>query len=684
MVNWTGIEDTGLLPTRVWLSRTKETEKEKEEWKPLRKVDCQALNERLQREEDSDAPVLIEGGRSTADVDFQVIRANFAARPLRALESATWFVVEDHKKDPTTGKQRPVLEPMPDKEADKVEEFYQRAIYAASSLGTGIEPLLTEQVPLEGTEYHIEVGKDGSSYKMQKCPNGWFGKSFDLQRGYGAYTVEGEEEEETLGPVRHVVFVVHGIGEAMWSRDDFTLAPSHIDITDNMRITLQKKQIEDWKKKCEAAEKSKQPKPPPPNRVEFLPITWYDQIHSSSNALMRTLKGVTLNTIPALRAIANDVILDVLLYLTPNYCFDVLENVTDQIIALYKVFNKVYPDFEKNGGKSSIVGHSLGSVICWDLLSLKKDAAQHGNKHGVHITDSANAQNAAAISYQQFAGSGPAVKMEMDDSEISASNSAGSSTSSSDSGTWGPALPKPLDKYLPFEPDFTIFLGSPLGLFLTLRGAHAVFDELRQAHPDHPLASPFNLPTRALYNIYNPSDPIAYRIEPILLAQDTQEVPEPKYLTRLGEDVRLHVKAMKFGNALSQSFSLSKKKSSLSRLVGAFSEQASSVLTHIDDANAKNESQLARSVNSSSTTVDDSVRFPLAGRAGRLDYQLQPRVIDSEYISAVTAHSGYFSNSDVTDFVMDLCLRKEDIIDLTTDETVATSMDYELGRTVAS
>jgi DDHD domain len=396
---------------------------------------------------------------------------------------------------------------------------------------------------------------------------------------------------------------------------------------------------------------------------------------------MRTLKGVTLNTIPALRAIANDVILDVLLYLTPNYCYDVLESVTDQIIALYKVFNKIYPDFAQNGGKSSIIGHSLGSVICWDLLSLKKDATQSDRTHGVHITKSRNEGNAAAISYQQFAGAGPAVKMEVDDSEVSATGSTASSTGGSDSGTWGPALPKPMEKFLPFEPDFVIFLGSPVGLFLTLRGAHAVFDELREAHPDRPRAAPFNLPTRAMYNIYSPSDPVAYRLEPILLAQDSKDIPESQYLTRMGEDVRLHVKAMQLGNVISQSLAMKKQKSSLSVLMSTFTEHASSVLHHIDEANAKNEAQNK----SADSTVDNAnLRFPLAGRAGRLDYQLQPRVIDSEYISAVTAHSSYFQNSDVTDFVMDLVQRKEDIIDLTTDETVASSMDYELGRTTAS
>jgi hypothetical protein len=672
MVNWQGIEDTGQLPTRVWLSRTKESGKEKEEWKPLRKVDCTTLNE----SNPDNHPVLIEGGRATADVDFGVIRANFVARPLRALESATWFVVTEQKKDPATGKMRPVLEPMVDNEAEKTEELYQKAVYAASSLGTGIDPILSEKAHLEGTEYHVEVVKDSGTYKLQKCPNGWFGKSFDLQRGYGAYMVEGEEEELSLGPVRHVVFVVHGIGEAMWSRDDFTMAPSLIEHTDNMRLSTQRRQIAEWKKKCEAAKKKNEEEPPPPDRVEFLPITWYDQVHSANNALMRSLNSVTLSTIPALRAIANDVILDVLLYLTPNYCYDVLENVTDQITALYGVFLKTYPDFASSGGKSSLIGHSLGSVICWDLLSIKKDASnQKGRTQGVHITNSRNQDNAAAVSYQQFASPGAAVKIEEDHN---GSKHAPSGSANGDYGTWGPALPKHLEKYLPFEPDFTIFLGSPVGLFLTLRGAHTVFDSMRQKHPDQPRAAPFHLPTRALYNIFSPSDPVAYRLEPLLLAQGTTNLPEPQYLTRMGEDVRLHVKAMKLGSEITNAWS--SQRSSLAMMVSAFSERASSVLQTIDDANDNNNKQ-AKTDNVSSPS-GDKLSFPLAGRSRRLDYQLQPRVIDSEYISAVTAHSSYFDNSDVLDFVMDLIQRKEDIIDLTTDETVASSMDCEIARTI--
>lgn len=48
-----------------------------------------------------------------------------------------------------------------------------------------------------------------------------------------------------------------------------------------------------------------------PDRIEFIPIEWYDKIHSSSNALSKTLQSITLPSIPALRGIANEAVFDV-------------------------------------------------------------------------------------------------------------------------------------------------------------------------------------------------------------------------------------------------------------------------------------------------------------------------------------------------------------------------------------
>lgn len=389
---------------------------------------------------------------------------------------------------------------------------------------------------------------------------------------------------------------------------------------------------------------------------------------------MRSLNSVTLGTIPALRAIANDVILDILLYLTPNYCYDVLENVTDQIIALYGVFKKTHPDFASQGGKASLIGHSLGSVICWDLLSLKKESLEEGTKHGVLIAPSVTAGNAANINYQQFIHgqnvTSPDAIVKAEDVDMSIDDT------SNMSGAWGPSLPKSLSKVLPFEPDFTMFLGSPIGLFLTLRGSHAVFDTMRDSsHGGTAKVSSFKLPTKSMYNIFSPSDPVAYRIEPLLLPLNTpgSELPEPMYLTRLGEGVRFHVKAMQLGDEITKA--LSKQRSSISMFMSSITEQASTVLQQIEDSSSAEKGGKKAKGNMDGKDQQDTLRFPLGGRSARIDYQLQPRVIDNEYISAVTAHSSYFQNTDIIDFVIDLVDRKEDVIDLTAvdiDEALTT------------
>jgi hypothetical protein len=195
--------------------------------------------------------VLIEGGRATADPEFGVVRHNYYARPEQSLASATWFL-----RDGKDSKQISLI-PLPEVEAIAVEDLYQQAVYAASSFGKGIDPLLKEEIPIEG-EYHVCVQKsEGQHYVLKKCPNGWLGKSYNLQRGYGAYIVEGEEEEETLGPVRQLVFVVHGIGETMWSREDVTFTSSLIQDVVNLRLTMQRRQIAEWKKQCEKAKREK-------------------------------------------------------------------------------------------------------------------------------------------------------------------------------------------------------------------------------------------------------------------------------------------------------------------------------------------------------------------------------------------------------------------------------------------
>jgi len=460
-----------------------------------------------------------------------------------------------------------------------------------------------------------------------------------LQRGYGEYEVEGEEEESMLGPVKDVVFIVHGIGEAMLSRDDlFVNVENHRRSVDKARATMCKLLVEDWKRKCERAVQKRQASPPIPNRIELIPIEWYDRIHSSSSPLMNSLRASTLPTIPALRQIANDVVFDVLMYLTPEFCEATVDCVTMQVNDLYEGFKRIHPQFVPNGGRPSLVGFSLGSVIVWDLLAIRKEKLQAARGTGTK-DDPMDVCGSEDYSNQfHFAhGGGDASK-----------------------GTWGPSLPKPMKTSISFTPHVTALWGSPVGMFLTLRGAHGLFDQMRFAEKES-VVSPFTLPTGAFYNVFHPSDPVAYRIEPMLLPQDmrSEDFPPPLYVVKFGEDVRFHVKAMQVSDDIIKAFTKTPSMSSIFKQVAesaAAALQAADAKKQEDEPNGdKKRSLPTRTSETSGTTAKEDIWFPLGGRTDRIDYQLQPRVVDNEYLAAVSAHSSYFSNQDNLMFLIEMC-----------------------------
>ncbi|KTG04468.1 hypothetical protein cypCar_00010706 [Cyprinus carpio] len=66
---------------------------------------------------------------------------------------------------------------------------------------------------------------------------------------------------------------------------------------------------------------------------------------------------------------------------------------------------------------------------------------------------------------------------------------------------------------LAFHPQAFFAMGSPIGLFLTVRG-------LKRMDPN------YSFPTcKSFYNIFHPFDPVAYQIEPMILPQDMDLPP---------------------------------------------------------------------------------------------------------------------------------------------------------------
>ena len=587
--------------------------------------------------------ILLESGRVTADLDARRSHYNFWNGQRRSLLGAAWFTRMERDGDV-------VLHPLSEIDGERVEQLYQRAVAASSSLSdVSLEEVLKEYIDLEDERgFKVVIVKVGRTLTMKKKSTSLFGPSFNVQRGYGEYTVPGEDDEVCLAPPRHLFFVIHGIGEAMWSRDDCSV-PGVIASTDQARNGINRKLAEAWRTECKRCEKAGEALPPPPHRVELIPLEWYSKIHNTQSALKNTLLATTLHNIPRLRAIANDVVFDVLTYLTPSFCQDVIETVTAEIIRSYNQFNQAHPKFLKNGGKTSIIGHSLGSVIAWDLLSILADKQNNrptykpGHAEAIHET----------LAKEDEVGSTP-----------------------QNAGHSGPLLSREIDMHLPFEPECTLFLGSPLGLFLSLRGSHAVFDELRKSECgdidgatcksakatggiDESLSSmvsepesistkvsPFTLPTKEVFNIFHPADVVAYRIEPLLLPPGTPDrsIPPPTYLTA-NKGVRLHIQLQEATKSISRS---------VSGLLGGLNVGNAVVAAAASMGQEAERRLSSRRSSTANGKVKEEIKFPLGGRSTRVDFQLQTGIVENEYLSAVTAHGCYFTNDDLLEFLIEL------------------------------
>lgn len=634
MSKWEGIKDSSAMIPLIWLSRERDTDM----WIPLRKEDCRVLNHCAQNDDKEE--VYVESGRATVNLKTMTLTYNFFNYPPRKVCQASWFVMKNQKG---AYEIEPIL---PFDDGLKIEALYQKALKAFSTLGKGKEEVMLEEIVLSSDgEEKVTVNKSGDTISLRKKPvsgvTSLLKKGELVQRGFGDYAIEGEEEENILGPVQHLIFVIHGIGETLWTKPSNDMS-SLKDEINRLRQTMQKKQVDNWKKACDRHTQKNLPPPlpSPPNRIEIIPIEWYDEIHSSSNSLMKTLNTVTLKTIPSLRSVANDVVFDVLMYMTPEFCEATLKCVTSQINSKFSLFKKVHPDFargDEEQEKVSLIGHSLGSVIAWDLLSVLKSHLDKDKKF--HLSHSTSHQSGFSV-YDTTNGSSK---------EKHESNPP-------PNGTWAPTLPNEMTTHIDFEPNFTFFLGSPLGCMLTLRGAHKCFDELIQIKRVEALLaaadsgeedaavkvvqsasdviSPFTLPSKTIYNIYHPSDPIAYRIEPLLMSRDVDQdcIPSPCTLITESRGAGLQTKAEKLGEDMRGGL---KKMESMFKL--------------------KEAEESGRTANGSKMMVyaDGDYVFPLGGTNKRIDYKLQIGLIENEYAMALWAHTSYWVNEDFIDFLLE-------------------------------
>ncbi|XP_015885497.1 phospholipase SGR2 isoform X2 [Ziziphus jujuba] len=183
------------------------------------------------------------------------------------------------------------------------------------------------------------------------------GNGIKLRRGYSTShsskpsqdELRQQKEEEmddycSQVPVRHLVFMVHGIGQRLEKSN-------LVDDVGNFRhITTSLSE-----RHLTSHQRGRQ-------RVLFIPCQWRKGLKLSGET---AVEKCTLDGVKGLRVMLSATAHDVLYYMSPIYCQDIINSVSNQLNRLYLKFLKRNPGYD---GKVSIYGHSLGSVLAYDIL----------------------------------------------------------------------------------------------------------------------------------------------------------------------------------------------------------------------------------------------------------------------------------------------------------------------------
>ncbi|XP_043520205.1 SEC23-interacting protein-like isoform X2 [Frieseomelitta varia] len=423
-----------------------------------------------------------------------------------------------------------------------------------------------------------------------------------IKRGLDEFHIEDGEPET----VDHVLFLVHGIGSVCDLK--FRTVEEVVDEFRNISLQLVQSHYRTASEQRIV------------NRIEVLPISWHTTLHSEDTGIDKKLQAITLDSIPKLRHFTNDTLLDILFYTSPVYCQTIMETVGNELNRLYALFKKRNPDFS---GGIYLGGHSLGSLILFDLLCHQKP-----------LSDETTCENNSGTNEEQN---------EEDVNPCESSNQTSkrrlSKKISYVVGAAGTGQPYIRYTQLHFHPCAFFAFGSPVGMFVTVRGIDMLGED-------------FVLPTcPAFFNIFHPFDPVAYRVEALINPEAPKYRPMliPHHKGRKRMHLELKETMARVGADLKQRLldSVRNTWNSVYQLAVFHKSDNSTLEREIDKVM---EEQLQQTVSDHQTNDDGGAEFKVGKLNGgrRIDYVLQEAPFEyiNEYIFALTSHVCYWESED--------------------------------------
>ncbi|XP_004601804.2 phospholipase DDHD1 isoform X6 [Sorex araneus] len=474
-----------------------------------------------------------------------------------------------------------------------------------------------------------------------------------LHRGY----VEEASLEDKPSQTTHIVFVVHGIGQKM----------------DQGRIIKNTAMMREAARKIEERHFSNHA-----THVEFLPVEWRSKLTLDGD----TVDSITPDKVRGLRDMLNSSAMDIMYYTSPLYRDELVKGLQQELNRLYSLFCSRNPDFEEKGGKVSIVSHSLGCVITYDIMTGWNPVRLYEQL----LQKEEELPDERWMSYEE--------RHLLDELYITKRRLReieerlhGLKASSSIMQT--PALK--------FKVENFFCMGSPLAVFLALRG-------IRPGHSgsqDHIL--PREICNRLL-NIFHPTDPVAYRLEPLILkhysnispvqihwyntsnplpyesmkpsflhpAKETTSISENEGISTVPSPVTSPVLSRRhYGESITNIGKASiLGAASIGKGLGGmlFSRFGRASIAQPSETAKESTDEEKKPVCSPPTTTVATQTLPHSSSGfldsaleldHRIDFELREGLVESRYWSAVTSHTAYWSSLDVALFLLTFMYKHE-------------------------
>ncbi|XP_042344456.1 phospholipase DDHD2 [Plectropomus leopardus] len=653
-------------------------------WLPFSREDSDKLESACNTVGDGEVEVVVavDGERYDVHVKERKRYAVYWEQGPTEVRRCTWF----YKGDKDTR-----FMPYPEDFSKSLEEAYMIAV-TLDEWKRKLEFPTGETVILHNPKLIMQYQPIGLQDEWVSSPSEQT-RPRTVKRGVDNISVEipdGEPEK-----VDHLVFMVHGIGPACDLRfrsiiqcvNDFRSASLSLLATHYKRAQ-QDGQI---------------------GRVEFLPVNWHSALHGDATGVDEDIQRITLPSISRLRHFTNDTLLDLFFYNSPTYCQTIVDTVASEINKLHTLFKQRHSEFN---GAVSVVGHSLGSLILFDLLTNQKTGSEARDRvssdEPFRLNSDTLEQTLTKLGLQQYLDTLQAENLDLEslalcqDSDLkdlgiplgprkkilnyvrrkwfpedcrtgvvrlppglqvppqvtrnhdgnesselpvqqSQFHRAQSVTSAVDYEYFDVGIGQVSIDYpqLAFHPQTFFAFGSPIGMFLTVRG-------LKHIDPN------YTFPTcKSFYNIYHPYDPVAYRIEPMIVTEMDLEpmlIPHHKGRKRMHLELKDSLTRMSMDLKNNVLGSLRTAWQSFSRLPVAALPPVDEGETTIerDLQEAQGVCEEAESSVSAEQAEQPEIKVGMLNGGRRIDYVLQEKPIESfnEYLFAIQSHLCYWESED--------------------------------------